>query len=181
MIIVYNYGRFRMAGHGSLSGLMPYGDANAIGQTGFSYDWANRLTSVDLPNTFSTAVPTFAWRLDGLVGSRTWSGTGATFGYDAAKRPTSITKGSLSLSQTYDRDGNVTSESRSLTGVTGDAGSATQSWTPCSRADRSAGDSSECEMARPDVIRLSSPGRTSCTLPTLSRCRISPSSSQLTV
>ncbi|NQU20996.1 MAG: phosphoenolpyruvate hydrolase family protein, partial [Candidatus Nealsonbacteria bacterium] len=26
----YNSGRFRMAGHGSLAGLMPYGDANAI-------------------------------------------------------------------------------------------------------------------------------------------------------
>src|SRR5437660_4058430 len=30
LIIIYNSGRFRMAGHGSLSGLMPYGDANAI-------------------------------------------------------------------------------------------------------------------------------------------------------
>lgn len=30
LIIIYNSGRFRMAGRGSLSGLMPYGDANAI-------------------------------------------------------------------------------------------------------------------------------------------------------
>src|SRR5437763_12632216 len=30
LIILYNSGRFRMAGHGSLSGLMPYGDANQI-------------------------------------------------------------------------------------------------------------------------------------------------------
>jgi predicted TIM-barrel enzyme len=30
LIIVYNSGRFRMAGHGSLAGLLPYGDANAI-------------------------------------------------------------------------------------------------------------------------------------------------------
>jgi len=30
LIIVYNSGRFRMAGRGSMSGLMPYGDANAI-------------------------------------------------------------------------------------------------------------------------------------------------------
>ena len=29
-IIVYNSGRYRMAGHGSLAGLMPYGDANQI-------------------------------------------------------------------------------------------------------------------------------------------------------
>jgi predicted TIM-barrel enzyme len=30
MIIIYNSGRFRMAGRGSLSGMMPYGDANQI-------------------------------------------------------------------------------------------------------------------------------------------------------
>src|SRR5919205_3674994 len=30
LIIVYNSGRFRMAGRGSLSGMMPYGDANQI-------------------------------------------------------------------------------------------------------------------------------------------------------
>lgn len=30
LIIVYNSGRFRMAGRGSLAGLMPYGDANSI-------------------------------------------------------------------------------------------------------------------------------------------------------
>lgn len=30
LIIIYNSGRFRMAGHGSLAGLLPYGDANAI-------------------------------------------------------------------------------------------------------------------------------------------------------
>jgi predicted TIM-barrel enzyme len=30
LIIIYNSGRFRMAGRGSLSGLMPYGDANAV-------------------------------------------------------------------------------------------------------------------------------------------------------
>ena len=30
LLIVYNSGRFRMAGRGSLAGLMPYGDANAI-------------------------------------------------------------------------------------------------------------------------------------------------------
>lgn len=28
MIIIYNSGRYRMAGHGSLAGLMPYGNAN---------------------------------------------------------------------------------------------------------------------------------------------------------
>jgi predicted TIM-barrel enzyme len=30
LIIIYNSGRFRMAGRGSLSGVMPYGDANQI-------------------------------------------------------------------------------------------------------------------------------------------------------
>jgi predicted TIM-barrel enzyme len=30
LIIIYNSGRYRMSGRGSLSGLMPYGDANAI-------------------------------------------------------------------------------------------------------------------------------------------------------
>src|SRR5690606_16836432 len=29
LIIIYNSGRFRMAGHGSTAGLMAYGDANA--------------------------------------------------------------------------------------------------------------------------------------------------------
>src|ERR1700716_4287165 len=30
LIIIYNAGRYRMAGRGSLAGLMPYGDANSI-------------------------------------------------------------------------------------------------------------------------------------------------------
>lgn len=30
LIIIYNSGRFRMAGRGSLSGMMPYGDANQV-------------------------------------------------------------------------------------------------------------------------------------------------------
>jgi len=30
LIVIYNSGRFRMAGHGSLAGLLPFGDANAI-------------------------------------------------------------------------------------------------------------------------------------------------------
>jgi len=30
LVVIYNSGRFRMAGHGSLAGLMPFGDANAI-------------------------------------------------------------------------------------------------------------------------------------------------------
>ncbi|MEL7089049.1 MAG: phosphoenolpyruvate hydrolase family protein, partial [Planctomycetota bacterium] len=30
LIVIYNSGRYRMAGRGSLAGLMPYGDANGI-------------------------------------------------------------------------------------------------------------------------------------------------------
>src|SRR5256885_4014865 len=30
LLIIYNSGRFRMAGRGSLSGMMPYGDANQV-------------------------------------------------------------------------------------------------------------------------------------------------------
>src|SRR5258705_1353935 len=30
LIVIYNSGRYRMAGRGSLAGLMPYGDAHAI-------------------------------------------------------------------------------------------------------------------------------------------------------
>ncbi len=30
LVVIYNSGRFRMAGHGSLAGMMPYGDANGI-------------------------------------------------------------------------------------------------------------------------------------------------------
>src|SRR3954467_14478657 len=30
LLIIYNSGKYRMAGRGSLSGMMPYGDANAV-------------------------------------------------------------------------------------------------------------------------------------------------------
>ena len=30
LIVIYNSGRFRMSGHGSMAGLLPFGDANAI-------------------------------------------------------------------------------------------------------------------------------------------------------
>src|SRR5215207_1684392 len=30
LIIIYNSGRYRMAGRGSLAGMLPYGDANAV-------------------------------------------------------------------------------------------------------------------------------------------------------
>ena len=40
---------------------------------------------------------------------------------------------------------------------------------------------SEWEIPRPEVIRLTSPGRTIATVPTESRCSISPVNSQETV
>ncbi|MCB0258073.1 MAG: phosphoenolpyruvate hydrolase family protein, partial [Anaerolineae bacterium] len=30
LLIIYNSGRYRMAGRGSLAGMLPYGDANAV-------------------------------------------------------------------------------------------------------------------------------------------------------
>ncbi len=104
-----------------------------LGSSGFGYDWANRLTSMTSPVYAGTL--TFGWRLDGLLDGRAWpvgASGAATFGYDLAKRPTAFAKigsAASSFSQTYDRDGNVTSEGRSLTGISGDAGSATQSFT----------------------------------------------------
>ena len=37
IIIIYNSGRYRMAGRGSLAGLMPYGDANGISERKFFF------------------------------------------------------------------------------------------------------------------------------------------------
>ncbi|KAF8651447.1 hypothetical protein AX16_004746 [Volvariella volvacea WC 439] len=46
LLILYNSGRFRMAGLGSLAGLMPYGDANAI-----MLEMANGVLNVVKPET----------------------------------------------------------------------------------------------------------------------------------
>ena len=111
---------------GTLASRLDDGIATA---TTFGYDWADRLVSANLPDDFSTAVPTFAWRADGLIKSRSFdTGAAVTFAYDRAKRPTEIAKGSDWLRQTYDRDGNVTSESRSLW-ASGDAATGTQTFT----------------------------------------------------
>lgn len=45
LIIIYNSGRFRMAGRGSLAGMMPYGDANAV-----VLDMVSLLTVVSVPS-----------------------------------------------------------------------------------------------------------------------------------
>ncbi len=56
------------------------------------YDWAGRPSSVASSSIDSGAAATFAYRNDGLLDTRAWSGTNATasVSYDAAKRPTSI-------------------------------------------------------------------------------------------
>ena len=43
MIVIYNSGRFRMAGRGSLAGLLPFADANAV-----VLDMANEVLPVSL-------------------------------------------------------------------------------------------------------------------------------------
>jgi len=106
-------------------------DDAALGANSFSYDWAHRLTSFSGPG-FSTSVG-YSWQLDGLLAGRSWGTTGdeATLSYDAARRPIELAKadGSVTLSQTYDRVGNVISEDRSLSGVSGNAGSNAQTFT----------------------------------------------------
>ena len=98
--------------------------------TTFGYDWAGRPTTTAASSIFSGAV-TNDYRLDGLLAKRTLpSGQVLTYGFDAAKRPTSLAlTGSRSFSQTYDRSGNVTSESRSLdAGISGLTGSGTATY-----------------------------------------------------
>ena len=99
--------------------------------TAFSYDYAGRVTKVDPPDTYVSGVVTRTYRLDGLLATQAFpSSVTETLSYDAAKRPTGIDLGSgSSLSQAYDRAGNVASDGRALTGFTGtDAGANTQSF-----------------------------------------------------
>jgi YD repeat-containing protein len=99
----------------------------------FSYDWRGNELSATSP--LYSGSTTFAWRLDGLIASRSWP-TGvnaAVFGYDAAKRPTDLAEtlsgaGQATFSQAYDRGGNVTSEDRTISGISGVAGAGSQSF-----------------------------------------------------
>ena len=113
------------------------GAAGAVGTSSFTYDWAKRVATATLPSGWQTGggAETFAYRADGLLAARTWNGTAypLTFAYDAAKRPTaataSLVAGTLALTQTYDRAGNVTADGRTMpSAVTGDAGSVTQTF-----------------------------------------------------
>lgn len=47
LIVVYNSGRFRMAGRGSLAGLLPFADANAV-----VLDMANEVLPVSITSQF---------------------------------------------------------------------------------------------------------------------------------
>jgi RHS repeat-associated protein len=91
----------------------------------FSYDWAKRQigqsTATGQTDLLGGTLRQ-AYRLDGLLASRTWPGATNTpaLTYDTAKRPSSLTVGSLAtFTQTYDRAGNTASESRSIPGVSG--------------------------------------------------------------
>ncbi len=98
--------------------------------TGFSYDWAQQVKAVTAGSIYATSAD-FTYRFDGLIASRTFpNGETLTFAYDTARRPTTITKANgNTFSQTYDRDSNVLTEARSLTGPTGDNGTNTNTLT----------------------------------------------------
>ena len=103
------------------------GDGGAVGMSTFAYDWSGRLTA-SICRTASTNQPSQTWRLDGLIAGRSFgTGTPFTFDYDLAKRPILFGNGTLKLEQTYDRDGNVVTEKRTL-GTGDDAGSGVQSF-----------------------------------------------------
>jgi hypothetical protein len=95
----------------------------------YAYDWAKRLTSATSPLFGGSATATY--RLDGLLETRTFpNGEIATLDYDEARRAIEIDLDAGGwLAQAYDRRGNVTSESRSLTGISGDAGTNSQIFT----------------------------------------------------
>jgi YD repeat-containing protein len=114
-----------------------------VGTTAYGYDWAGRLTSITPPAAIAPTPVNQTWRPDGLLATRSWpGGETMTAGYDAAKRPVSLAfAGAGSLTQAYDRDGNVVSEGRSLTGIAGEAGSGVQnfSYDPLNRLTGSTG------------------------------------------
>ncbi len=99
------------------------------GTSAFTYDWANRELTATSP--VATGTTTTAYRLDGLIATRTaGNAETATLTYDPVKRPINVAYATGgSLWQTYDRLGNVTAEGRTLTGISGNAGTGTQAFT----------------------------------------------------
>jgi len=117
--------------YNSTTGTLSTRTDGTLGTTTFGYDWAKRVTSVLMPSTYFSGTVTRTYRLDGTPLTQTFpSSLTETVAYDAVKRPTSIALGSgQSLSQAYDRASRVSSEARVLTGISGDAGSNTQTFT----------------------------------------------------
>ena len=104
----------------------------AANTTSFGYDWARRTTSVTATAGTFAGIGTVSrtYRLDGTLATQAFPASiTETLAYDAVKRPISIGLGSAgSLSQAFDRAGRVISEGRTLTGITGDAGTGSQSF-----------------------------------------------------
>ncbi len=105
------------------------------GTASFTYDGMLRLASAAMPALFSGSA-TFTWRPDGLLGARAWpAGTNETFTYDAAKRPsqllvrTSTNTTLATISTTFDRVGNLTTEAQVIPGVASMAGNSTLTFT----------------------------------------------------
>ncbi len=109
-----------------------YLDGATTATTGFTYDWARREITAS-NSAFASNAATAAYRLDGLLAARTYptSPTEAlSLAYDAAKRPLTITRANGdTITRTYDRAGNTASEARVLAGISGNAGSGTQTFT----------------------------------------------------
>lgn len=119
------------AHHGPVLGRWPSRRPDHRGITAFTYDWARRQTVINPPDSYVAGTVSRTYRLDGLLASQSFpSSITKTLAYDELKRPTSISLGTAgSISQGFDRAGNVTSDGRSLSGITGDAGSGTQAFT----------------------------------------------------
>lgn len=90
----------------------------------YTYDVLGRLTKATSP-TFAAGVSVgFAWRVDGLLASRSWSTGPATlvYAYDGAKRAIRECNGSagacsgapIDIERSYDRDGNVKTETQTM-------------------------------------------------------------------
>jgi RHS repeat-associated protein len=99
----------------------------------FMYNWRGLLVSATSPTY--TGSTTFAWRLDALLASRSWptGGNTATFAYDRAKRPVLVTESrsgteQATFTRSYNRIGDVVSAGRTLSGISGIAGSGTQTF-----------------------------------------------------
>lgn len=112
-------------------------DGSLAKPAAITYDWAKRPATVPLSSSIATGSIGYAYRLDGLLKSKSLPGgtETATLAYDAARRPTAISfnvAGASAISQTYDRAGNVTSEARNLANaaaINGDAKSGTLTYT----------------------------------------------------